>query len=71
MLDLKVIGIADVPYICTSKIDLNALHQARKLKDLSKKYLNADIQNGNHSSIVDSRCTLALFLKLKDAFALE
>ncbi len=71
MLDLKVLGIVDVAYLCTSKIDLNSLHQAKKLKDLSKKYLNAEIQNGNHSSIIDSRCTLALFLKLKDVFALE
>lgn len=33
----------------------------RKLKDLASDYLNADIQSGHHSSIIDARAALALY----------
>lgn len=39
--DLKVMGIYDVPYFCTLMIDRGDLHQNKKLKDLCAKYLNA------------------------------
>lgn len=35
--------------------------QKRKLKDLSAEFLNAEIQNGHHSSIIDARTALALY----------
>lgn len=64
--DLKVMNLTDVPFICTSKVDMSEIHQAKKLKDLSRVHLNALIQEGHHSSIIDSRCTLALFLKFRE-----
>lgn len=71
-LDLKVMRIADVPYYCTQQIDKDpVLHQSKKLKDLCKKHLNATIQEGHHSSIIDSRASLALFLKLGGLYGLE
>ena len=70
--DLKVLKIKDVPYYNTHVIDYNSvLHHFRKLKDLSFKYLNASIQEGHHSSIIDARASLALFLKLKAVMGLE
>ena len=33
----------------------------RKLKDLSEEFLNAEIQTGHHSSIIDARVALALY----------
>ena len=33
----------------------------RKLKDLAADYLNADVQTGHHSSIIDARVALALY----------
>ena len=33
--------------------------------------MNAKIQEGHHSSIIDSRATLALFLRLKGVYALD
>ena len=69
--DLKTLGLSDVAYTCTSKIDLTQMNQARKLRDLSAQYLNAEIQSGHHSSIIDARCTLALFLKLRESQNLD
>lgn len=44
VLDLKVMGISEVPYICTQQIDFDIkFHHCKKLKDLSAKYLNASI----------------------------
>ena len=61
--DLKVINLSEVFYYDTHVIDFNyEMHHSKKLKDLSSKYLNALIQEGNHSSIIDSRACLALFL---------
>ena len=71
-LDLKVMGIYDVPYYDTHIIDREPTYNnTRKLKTLSEKHLNAQIQEGHHSSIIDSRASLALFLKLKDVYAIE
>lgn len=69
--DLKSIGLADVPYICTAKVDQSALSQARKLKDLCADHLNAEIQTGHHSSIIDARASLALFLQTREQFSLD
>ena len=35
--------------------------EKRKLKELSNEFLNASIQMGHHSSIIDARIALALF----------
>lgn len=35
--------------------------QKRKLKDLASEFLNAEIQKGHHSSIIDARIALALY----------
>jgi len=35
--------------------------EKRKLKDLAKEFLNATIQEGHHSSIIDARVALALY----------
>lgn len=72
-MDLKVMGIYDVPYIDTQAIDkfLEGAHQTKKLKVLCEKYLNAQIQEGHHSSIIDARSSLALFLKMKSSLGLE
>lgn len=35
--------------------------QKRKLKDLGEEFLNARIQHGHHSSIIDARAALALY----------
>lgn len=63
--DLKVFNIYNVSYIDTQGID-RFNNQARKLSVLVEKHLNAQIQKGHHSAIIDARATLALFLKLKD-----
>jgi hypothetical protein len=35
--------------------------QKRKLKELAAEFLNAKIQTGHHSSIIDARVALALY----------
>jgi hypothetical protein len=70
-LDLKVMGIYDVPFYCTKVLDRGPTNQTRKLQYLAEKHLNATIQEGHHSSIIDSRASLALFLKFKDVYGLE
>ena len=35
--------------------------QKRKLKELAEEFLNAKIQQGHHSSIIDARVALALY----------
>jgi hypothetical protein len=39
----------------------------RKLKDLVKEYLCLEIQDGTHSSVVDAKAAMALFLHFKDS----
>ena len=57
--DLKVMEIAGVNYIDTAlAIDSK---QPKKLKEVAKQRLNASIQEGTHSSIVDARTALAIF----------
>lgn len=41
-------------------------NQMKKLRHLVNNHLNAKIQDGHHSSIIDARCTLALFLLLRE-----
>jgi len=70
--DLKVLQISDVPYYCTQLIDRDPQYnQTRKLKVLVEKHLNAEIQEGHHSSIIDARASLALFLKMRTVYGLE
>ena len=53
----------DVAYIDTQAIDKDPVNKnPRKLLHLVEKHLNAKIQDGHHSSIIDARATLALFL---------
>ena len=62
--------IGGVPFICTQNID-RAPGGSKKLKLLSQQYLNAKIQEGHHSSIIDARACLAVFLLLRGAMGLE
>ena len=41
------------------------------MKILSEKYLNAKIQDSSHSSVIDARTSLAIFLKLRGSHALD
>jgi len=43
------------------KMTANYLVVKRKLKELSNEFLNAKIQEGHHSSIIDARAALALY----------
>jgi len=43
------------------KMRANYLIVKRKLKDLAAQFLNARIQDGHHSSIIDSRAALAIY----------
>ena len=36
-------------------------YEKRKLKELAKDFLNANIQQGQHWSIIDARSALALY----------
>ena len=47
------------------------LNLRRKLKDLSREFLNAKIQEGQHSSIIDARVTLALYRMFYEKIELE
>jgi hypothetical protein len=67
--DLKVLDLQHTLYQCTQVIDQTP--NTRKLKDLASKHLNALIQQGHHSSIIDARSSLALFLMLKEELGLE
>lgn len=40
---------------------IRASFRKKKLKDLAREFLNADIQNGSHSSVIDARVALALY----------
>jgi len=43
------------------KMTANYVVVKRRLKDLAEEFLNAEIQAGHHSSIIDSRAALALY----------
>lgn len=43
------------------KMKANYLIVKRKLKELCEEFLNAKIQEGHHSSIIDARAALALY----------
>lgn len=42
-------------------LDKSSQIEKRKLKDLAGEFLNAGIQMGHHSSIIDARVALALY----------
>lgn len=72
-MDLKSLKLIDVPYICTAQIEVSqdGRNKMKKLKHLVSSHLNARIQDGHHSSIIDARCTLALFLLLHETMKLN
>ena len=43
------------------KVFANFIIKKRKLKDLAGEFLNAKIQSGHHSSVIDARAALALY----------
>jgi hypothetical protein len=43
------------------QIKANSITRKRKLKDLAGEFLNALIQDGHHSSVIDARSALALY----------
>lgn len=43
------------------KVIANFIIKKRKLKDLAEEFLNAKIQAGHHSSVIDARAALALY----------
>lgn len=43
------------------KVFANYVIKKRKLKDLAGEFLNAKIQSGHHSSVIDARAALALY----------
>lgn len=45
----------------TPKFLANCLSVKRKLKHLAADFLNAKIQEGHHSSVIDARAALALY----------
>jgi len=47
------------------------IKQKRKLKELAQDYLNADVQSGHHSSIIDARVALALYRKYQSDIEAE
>jgi len=47
------------------------IKQKRKLKELAQDYLNADVQSGHHSSIIDARVALALYRKYQNDIEAE
>jgi RNA exonuclease 4 len=51
--------ISDFPlFVRTSA---HGVSEKRKLKDLAREFLNASIQTGHHSSVIDARIALALY----------
>jgi hypothetical protein len=63
-----VLGLP-VPYVDTGFFE-DAVERRRDtpgLKTLAEKYLNAKIQSGWHSSIIDARATMALF-KMREEY---
>ena len=67
--DLKVFGMNNVRYIDTGSFEDRGKPEEiefkrsnpRKLKDLVAQYLNATIQEGTHSSVIDARSSMGLF----------
>lgn len=58
--DLLVLGLSDLYYVDTQRF--YGPEQPKGLKDLGESVLNVKIQEGIHSSIIDARVSLALFL---------
>ena len=49
------------PIKSKKKVIANFIVIKRKLKELSEEFLNAQIQDGHHSSVIDARAALALY----------
>lgn len=45
--------------------------EKRKLKELAAEFLNAHIQDGHHSSVIDARIALALYRSQEHEFESE
>jgi len=58
--DLEVLQIKDVEFINVAYYSKAHKHQ-EALRKLAKRVLNARIQSGVHSSIIDARAAMALF----------
>lgn len=67
--DIEALGLKKASYIDTTNIRHKSDQKGkiRKLKDLVKEYLGAEIQESTHSSVIDARATMALFLHFKDS----
>jgi len=52
---------SSTPKKSKNRIPANCIIIKRKLKDLSEEFLNAKIQDGHHSSVIDARAALALY----------
>lgn len=75
MADLKVLALgSDITYIDTTWFEdkdqtevelMLSRHNRRKLKDLVKIYLGTTIQEDCHSSLIDARAAMALFMSRK------
>lgn len=60
--DIIEFDLGDVTYVDVSKYNSDKL---KGLKTLAEEYLNANIQSYLHSSIIDARTAMALFLNMK------
>lgn len=56
-----VCEIRDIAEFSRFKRKFPKLGEKRKLKELAKEFLNADVQEGHHSSVIDARIALALY----------
>lgn len=63
--DIIEFDMGEVTYVDVSKYDSD---KQKGLKTLAEEYLNANIQNHLHSSIIDARTAMALFLSKKGFF---
>lgn len=59
-------GIGEVYFIDTATA--MDYRQPKKLKEVAEKQLNAFIQDGIHSSLVDARAALAIFRKHQEVY---
>ena len=67
--DIEALGLSYAEYIDTTNIRHKSDQKGkiRKLKDLVKEYLGLEIQASTHSSIIDAKATMALFLHFRDS----
>ena len=67
--DIEALFLNQATYIDTTNFRFKSDQKGliKKLKSLASKYLNAEIQEGFHSSIVDAKAAMALFTEFKDS----